>query len=123
MDTRPTRFHAFPQLRFPRTNIPPFTICSLPPSYSTNKISKVEDAELILYVKPMGAITARLASLASKSPNTTISKRLNGPYGGLIIKIFAKYDRALLIAGGSGAGFTHPLIEDILRNQHTSSSP
>lgn len=116
-------FIRFPSLGLHGLTSHPFTICSLPPSHSTNKIAKVEDAELIFYVKPKGGITARLAALASKTPNVTVPILLDGPYGGLTIKTFAKYDRVLLIAGGAGAGFTLPLIEDILRHQHISSSP
>jgi hypothetical protein len=100
----------------------PFTICSLPPSHSTNRIEKVEDAEMVLYIKPMKGITSKLASLALQTPNTSIPITLDGPYGGLTISTFAKFDSVLLNAGGSGTGFTLPLVEDILWHQHGSNN-
>jgi ferric-chelate reductase len=87
----------------------PFTICSLPPSRSNG-----EPCELVLYVQPASGFTARLAALAQRSPGVSVPILLDGPYGGLNIKSLAQFDRALLIAGGSGVGFTLPIIEDIL---------
>jgi NAD(P)H-flavin reductase len=104
----------------------PFSICSLPPQKSGNEKNKLEDAEIVLYVKPIGGLTARLAKLASKFPNILVPIMLDGPYGGLTIKTFAKFDKVIIVAGGSGAGFTLPLIKDILRRQHQegeSASP
>ncbi|KAE9990939.1 hypothetical protein EG327_000710 [Venturia inaequalis] len=114
-------FIRFPSLGLHGLTSHPFIISCLPPSHSKNTVAKAEDTELIFYLKPMKGITARLAALASKAPNITVPILLDGPYGGLTIKTFAKFDRVLLIAGGAGAGFTLPLIEDILRHQHTTS--
>lgn len=74
-----------------------------------------------LYIKPTGGITARLAKLARRQPNISVRVLLDGPYGGLNHGTLNKYDKVLLIAGGSGAGFTLPLIEDVLRHHSAAA--
>jgi ferredoxin-NADP reductase len=88
----------------------PFSICSL---HKTTG----EECELVLYIQPQGGLTRRLAVLAERSPGISIPIMLEGPYGGLHTKSFAQFDRAVIIAGGSGAGFTLPIVEDILHNK------
>lgn len=96
----------------------PFTICSLPPPRS-NQHSHPQDlpkpAELVFYIRPRGGFTKRLALIAAKSPNASLRVLLNGPYGGLPNGAMAKFCKVLLIAGGSGAGFLLPLMEDTVR--------
>lgn len=88
----------------------PFTICSLPViAYGEGS------SELVLYIQPRGGFTSRLARLAAKQPDARFRVLLDGPYGGVDAKTLAKSDKALIIAGGSGAGFTLPLIEDVIR--------
>jgi ferredoxin-NADP reductase len=87
----------------------PFSICSLPPAKD-----KRDPSSLVLYIRPEGGFTKRLALLAQKTPKLTIPILLDGPYGGLGVETLAAYDRVLIIAGGSGAGFSLPIIEDIL---------
>lgn len=91
----------------------PFTICSLPPRPNRTDRSK---SELVFYIRPRGGFTARLAALANKQPAPSLRVLLDGPYGGVNVATMAKFDKVLLIAGGSGAGFTLPLIEDALRH-------
>lgn len=90
----------------------PFTICSLPSR------TKDETSSLAFYITPTSSgFTARLASLAQSQPQATVPLLLDGPYSGIGAGSLAKFDKALILAGGSGAGFTLPVIEDILLNQ------
>lgn len=91
----------------------PFTICSLPPLPNHPSPSK---SELIFYIRPRTGFTVRLLALATKQPPPSLRVLLEGPYGGVPPSTLAKFDKILLIAGGSGAGFTLPLIEDVLRH-------
>ena len=94
----------------------PFTICSLPLS-ARSPIGKGGDDtnEMVLFVQPRGGMTGRLASLAQQRPGRKLRVMLDGPYGGLKHKNLATFDRALLIAGGAGAGFTLPIMESFLQ--------
>lgn len=98
------RFLMFPHL----LSAHPFTVCSL------------EDAEeMVFFVKPQRGLTARLASLAQKRPAYTCKVLLDGPYGGLHNeqRSLCEYDKNIIVAGGSGAGFALPLIEDVLQRR------
>lgn len=98
----------------------PFTICSLPASSGEKGPS-----QLVFYIRPRGGFTSRLAKLAGKQPNISLRVLLDGPYGGVNAKTMTKFDKALVIAGGSGAGFTLSLIEDVvqrLSQQHGTVS-
>jgi hypothetical protein len=86
-----------------------FAICSL----SAAK-DREERCEIVLIIKPHQGFTRRLASLAKKSPDKAVSVILDGPYGGLTVKTLSDFDTALIIASGTGAGYTLPIIEDIL---------
>lgn len=89
----------------------PFSICSLPASPQDNRPS-----ELVFYIRPRGGFTSRLAKIAGKQPNVLLPVLLDGPYGGVNATTLTKFDKALIIAGGSGAGNTLPLIEHIARH-------
>ncbi|KAF1991112.1 hypothetical protein K402DRAFT_171576 [Aulographum hederae CBS 113979] len=93
----------------------PFSICSLLPAKEDDHAP-----EIVCYITPTGGFTSRLTALVRKQPSTSMGVLLDGPYGGLTIKSLAVFDRAVIVAGGSGAGFTLPLIEDILRRQSSS---
>ncbi|KAB2574469.1 Ferric reductase transmembrane component 6 [Lasiodiplodia theobromae] len=119
----------------------PFTICSLPPadeasSFPAEKGGVVgrEDAVLRFVVKPMhasGGLTARLHALALERPQgAEVGVTLDGPYGGIGVggagngdassssparSRLAAFDRVLVIVGGSGAGFSLPVVEEVLR--------
>lgn len=92
----------------------PFTICSLPV-----RSPKTDKSELVLYIKPHGGVTRRLAALAQTKPDATVGMFVEGPYGGLNAKTLSTFDTGILIAGGSGAGLTLPIIQDwILRTEY-----
>lgn len=86
----------------------PFTICS------SNWAS--ERNEMVFYVKRHDGLTGRLLKLAAKEPNISIPVLLDGPYGGVPSRWFAGFDRIVVIGGGSGAGFTLPLVEYFLQH-------
>lgn len=83
----------------------PFTICSIP---STSR--KAQDNVLTFYVAARGGITGRLASSAAKLPGFSVPVLLEGPYGGVSSRPLTSYDRSLVVACGSGSGFSLPFI-------------
>lgn len=87
----------------------PFTVCSLPPA------TLEEQPELIFYIQSQGSLTKQLCQYAAKQQTTQIPVLINGPYGGINTKLYSGSDRVLVIAGGSGAGWTLPLIEYFAR--------
>lgn len=95
----------------------PFTICSLP---STK--GKEKDGVLRFYVARRGGVTGRLASAASKASDFTVPVLLEGPYGGLQSRPLHFYERSLVIACGSGAGFSLPFIMSQLLRQQSGGS-
>lgn len=95
----------------------PFSVCSV--ARGGRDIGA--KPEMILYVQPAGGLTARLASLAQKTPGCSVAVGIEGAYGGLVVRDLSRFDNVLLIGGGSGAGFTLGLIEDILHR--ASSTP
>lgn len=114
----------------------PFTICSLPSATDDEKVSKKSPTvRLLITPSARGAnglthylhrhlqhASQRLEHdekdvLTSKSLSTvSVPVSLDGPYGGLPIKSFIKFDHVLIVAGGSGAGFTLPILEDLFRD-------
>ncbi|KAF1812948.1 ferric-chelate reductase [Eremomyces bilateralis CBS 781.70] len=106
------RFISFRHLGLQSLTSHPFTICSLPPSKDGTS-----PCEAVFYIESARGVTGRLAAIAQKSPGISIPVMLEGPFGGIALKSFAQFDRAVIIAGGSGAGFTLPLVEDILARQ------
>jgi ferric-chelate reductase len=81
----------------------PFTICSLP-----------ESGRMEFFVKPAGGFTARMAALAGRGQRIPVS--IDGPYGdALTTQKLAEKEKAVLIAGGSGAGYLLPLLERLVR--------
>ncbi|OCL14468.1 ferric-chelate reductase [Glonium stellatum] len=94
----------------------PFSACSLPSSDT-----KGRPEPLVLYIQPNSGLTARLACLAQKQLSKPIRVFLDGPYGGLNVSKLSSYDKILIIAGGSGAGSTLSVIEDLLRRKSSSS--
>ncbi|KNG90695.1 ferric-chelate reductase [Aspergillus nomiae NRRL 13137] len=101
-----------PQLGLHCLTAHPFTICSL--SYDPDKVGKA--SEIVFYVKPHNGITARLAKVAAKSPVFSQTVFLEGPYGGISDTAApAEFDTVLVIAGGSGGGFSLAIVEEALR--------
>lgn len=89
----------------------PFTIssaCRNPDK--TGKASKI-----IFYIKPRRGVTARLAAMAAKQPGISKTILLEGPYGGVSERHMAHFDTLLVIAGGSGGGFSLAMVDEALR--------
>ncbi|KZT74826.1 hypothetical protein DAEQUDRAFT_659508 [Daedalea quercina L-15889] len=91
----------------------PFTISSLPPAHDSK-----EEPVLKFVVRPGSGVTAKLYQLAKTSPGLGVHVTLDGPYGGMS-RSLERFDRVLVVAGGSGAGFTLPVIEAVLRSNVT----
>lgn len=119
--------HCF--LRFPGFGIHalsshPFTICSLPSA------SEDKQSEITFYIRHRGGFTARLFRYALAQPGVQIPVLVDGPYGGIDNHKFFESDRLIVLAGGSGAGWMLPFIEQFLRfhslaasRQQTSQRP
>lgn len=89
----------------------PFTISSVNRDRSeTRKVS-----ELVFYIKPRRGVTARLASLAAKQSSVTKKILIEGPYGGVSTHHMSHFDTILVIAGGSGGGFSLAMVDEALR--------
>lgn len=89
----------------------PFTIGSI--AYDPETIGKA--SEIVFYIKPKRGITGRLAKVAEKSPSCTRKVLLEGPYGGLSETRLGQFDRIIVIAGGSGGGFSLSVLEEALK--------
>jgi hypothetical protein len=96
----------------------PFTICSLPVQEQNSQ--DWNTADMVFYITPRGGFTSRLAALARQNPGRRVRVLLDGPYGGLKDQTLAHFDKAVIIAGGAGAGFTLSVIKDVLRRQFQS---
>ena len=117
----------------------PFTICSL--YHDPDIVGRAP--EIVLCIKPKQGFTGRLAKLVSKSNGVTTTRVLmEGPYGGISSSLSSdsslsswittkqqqekvnpnstsaqapSFDSVLVIAGGSGAGFSQAIIRHTLR--------
>ena len=58
---------------------------------------------MTFYVQPRGGLTARLAARAAQQPGYTVPVLIDGAYGGIRGQPLRAYDRALVVACGSGA--------------------
>lgn len=97
----------------------PFTACSLPVAGSSDQRLS---SELVLYIRPRGGTTARLAHFAETHPNSSMRVFLDGPYGGMDMQKVVACPEQLIIAGGSGAGWILPLLSAFLLRQPLSGS-
>ncbi|KAJ5580845.1 hypothetical protein N7450_007146 [Penicillium hetheringtonii] len=89
----------------------PFTISSVCKDTDPNG----RDSELIFYIKPRQGVTARLAALARQRPGCKKKIFIEGPYGGVSAHHLARFDTILVIAGGSGGGFSLAMVDEALR--------
>lgn len=89
----------------------PFTISSA--CRNPDEIGKA--SELVFYIKPRGGVTGRLRAMAAKSPGCTKKILIEGPYGGVSKPHMAQFDTILVIAGGSGGGFSLAMVDEALR--------
>jgi NAD(P)H-flavin reductase len=94
----------------------PFTICSLP------SMQPGGQNELVFYVRPHGGFTAKLRTQALERPGFSTSVLVDGPYGGINMSKYIDADNILVVAGGSGAGWCLPLIEQFVRHGPHSRS-
>lgn len=74
-----------------------------------------ESSEIIFYIKPRGGVTGRLRAMAAKSPGCKKKILMEGPYGGVSESHMAQFDTILVIAGGSGGGFSLAMVDEALR--------
>jgi len=74
-----------------------------------------EKSELVFYLRHQGGFTAKLYQYALDRPGASIPVIIDGPYGGINLKNYDDCDHLLLIAGGSGAGWSLPFIERFVR--------
>ncbi|KAK6614149.1 ferric reductase transmembrane [Botrytis cinerea] len=95
----------------------PFTICSLP-STSINKPS-----ELTFYIRHQAGFTARLYSHAMNRPGVQVPVFVDGPYGGIDNQKYFSSGRLIVVAGGSGAGWMLPFVEQFLQYQSSKGFP
>lgn len=91
----------------------PFTICSLPSRQPGVK------SELVFYIRHQGGFTAQIYEFAMKNPNATVPVLIDGPYGGINMQTYYQSDHILVIAGGSGVGWTLPFIEQFITCRST----
>lgn len=96
----------------------PFTISSV---YRDPKQAG-KASELVFYIKPQRGVTARLAALAAKQPGITKKIFIEGPYGGVSTHHMSQFDTILVIAGGSGGGFSLAMVDEALRLSGLSTS-
>lgn len=87
----------------------PFTICSLPST------SPDEQSHITFYIRHRRGFTARLYNYAMKQPGVSVPVFVDGPYGGIDPQKYHSSDRLVVIAGGSGAGWILPFIEQFAR--------
>ncbi len=87
----------------------PFTICSLPSN------SPDEQSHMTFYVRHRGGFTARLYHHAMKRSGVSVPVFVDGPYGGIDPQKYYSSDRLIVIAGGSGAGWSLPFVEQFVR--------
>ncbi|OBT79548.1 hypothetical protein VF21_01356 [Pseudogymnoascus sp. 05NY08] len=106
--------HCF--LRFTGFGLPhailshPFTICSSPSTQPD------EQSELVFYIRHQSNFTARLYQHGLENPNTLVPVLVEGPYGGINLQNYNNSDRLLVVAGGSGASWCLPFIEQFARD-------
>ncbi|KAF1940217.1 hypothetical protein EJ02DRAFT_435809 [Clathrospora elynae] len=101
------RFTSFGLLQ--ATSSHPFTICSLP------SLRPGEQSELVFYIRRQGGFTAKLHEYALQHPGHSVPVLVDGPYGGVNLQNYHDADHVLVAAGGSGAGWLLPLIEQFIR--------
>jgi NAD(P)H-flavin reductase len=105
------RFTSFGLL--PAMSSHPFTICSLPSTQPD------ESSELVFYIRHEGGFTAKLNRHALENPEVPVPVLVDGPYGGINRQKYYEGDHALVISGGSGAGWCLPFVERFIRDSYT----
>lgn len=96
----------------------PFTICSVP---DADKLIGEPNSVMSFYVKPRGGFTKRLAAAADRGVSVPVL--LEGAYGGPKGRPLAEYERSLVVACGSGAGFSLPFVMEHIAAAARSAQP
>ncbi|KAJ6562107.1 ferric reductase NAD binding domain-containing protein [Mycena capillaripes] len=103
----------------------PFTIVNLPPAPAPahdggERANNSKHVEIEIVMRTRGGITKALERAAAAQAKGEVSLRVfvDGPYGYVgLASDLRRFDRVLLLAGGSGATFTVPLLIDLVRNK------
>jgi len=88
----------------------PFTIGSSPSR------TKNGQSELVFFIRHQDGFTKKLYQYALENPDALVPILIDGPYGGAKISRIRGADRQLLIAGGSGAGWCLPFIDEFMES-------
>ncbi|PNS18805.1 Ferric reductase transmembrane component 5 [Sphaceloma murrayae] len=86
----------------------PFTACSLPEPNAA-------ESKLVFYIRAQKGFTGRLFNHVTANQGCTMKVLLDGPYGSIDPVQLARPGKHLVIAGGSGSGWTLPLIERMIQ--------
>ncbi|EFE45131.1 ferric-chelate reductase, putative [Trichophyton verrucosum HKI 0517] len=77
---------------------------------------------MTVYAKPYEGLTKSLQNAARDVSSLNLRVLIEGPYGGVSSGSMARFDSILIITGGSGAAFSFPIVEDVLRTCATADS-
>lgn len=88
----------------------PFTICCLPSD------CPAKQSEMVFYLRHRGGFTKMLHEHALQNPGVPVGVLVDGPYGGIDVPKYYTNNRVIVIVGGSGAGWSLPLIEQFARS-------
>ncbi|KAJ5701255.1 hypothetical protein N7488_008803 [Penicillium malachiteum] len=94
----------------------PFTICSVPSREPGTP------SQLVFFIRHQSGFTAKLYEYALKNPHVTVPVLVDGPYGGINMQSYVQSDHLLVIAGGSGIGWTLPFVEQFIADDATSTN-
>lgn len=86
----------------------------------THPFTIVSTDPLEAVVSSQDGFTRDLFSLASRTPGAQLTASCDGPYGTL--PNFAKFDHAILIAGGSGATFTFGVALNLIQKMPSNGA-
>lgn len=75
-----------------------------------------EQPKLVFYICHGGGFTAVLHQYALDRPGSSVHVLVDGPYGGINVQKYYEGDHVLVIAGGSGAGWCLPFVEQFARH-------
>jgi hypothetical protein len=74
-----------------------------------------EPSNLVFYLRHQRGLTAKLYQYALDNIGAPVPVLVDGPYGGINLQKYYDSEQLLVIAGGSGAGWSLPLIERFIR--------
>src|SRR4051812_24019837 len=92
----------------------PFSLSSIPTADTMLEGTKVEgDSEpnaMTFLIRSHAGFTNRLTSYVSKDSDKTFKAWIDGPYGGVHMRIENIYNSVMLISGGVGASTSVPWV-------------